>query len=300
MMKSYFPGWLISAVLVLDIAASVSASGRSACQRPGKEDALDGCPPHTILVGPSSKFRTIQAAVKSIPNDDTPYTILIQPGTYREQVNVTRHAPLTLLGTTKNPNEHAGNTVTVIWKASEGSGGKGGDNAFTSALTVAPNLDASLTGSGPTGHAVSPSTPFGNSDFRAYNVNFANEGHSGPSLAVSISYANAGFYFCAIRSFQDTVYVGKVGSAYFAKGEVAGETDFFYGFGTAWVQSALVSLRGCKGGITAWKGTETRFPNKYGVYIHDSQVKKAQGVQAGSCALGRPWVSSKHFPPGRH
>jgi hypothetical protein len=36
--------------------------------------------------------------------------------------------------------------------------------------------------------------------------------------------------------------------------EVAGQTDFFYGFGTCWVTDSEVTLRGCGGGITAWKG----------------------------------------------
>jgi pectin methylesterase-like acyl-CoA thioesterase len=87
--------------------------------------------------------------------------------------------------------------------------------------------------------------------------------------------------------------VGKLGNAYFFKNEIAGQTDFLYGFGTAWIQSSKLLLRSCGGGITAWKGTRTSFPNKYGVYIHDSQVMKASSNLSikGKCALGRPWVS---------
>jgi pectin methylesterase-like acyl-CoA thioesterase len=48
------------------------------------------------------------------------------------------------------------------------------------------------------------------------------------------------------------IYVGKLGNAYFKNGEVAGETDFFYGFGTAWVEQTSIALRNCGGGITAW------------------------------------------------
>jgi hypothetical protein len=109
--------------------------------------------------------------------------------------------------------------------------------------------------------------------------------------------------------------------------EVAGQTDFFYGFGTCWVTNSEVTLRGCGGGITAWKGmlrsetnwlytlafspllgaehsgcyppikantttgTNTTFENKYGVYIQDSVVQKANSSLEieGECALGRPW-----------
>jgi pectin methylesterase-like acyl-CoA thioesterase len=90
------------------------------------------------------------------------------------------------------------------------------------------------------------------------------------------------------------LYVGKLANAYFFGSEIAGQTDFLYGFGTAWIQSSILSMRNCGGGITAWKGTATKFPNKYGVYIHESRVQKANASLSisGRCSLGRPWVSS--------
>jgi pectin methylesterase-like acyl-CoA thioesterase len=54
---------------------------------------------------------------------------------------------------------------------------------------------------------------------------------------------------------KSQIYVGKLGNAYFKNGEVAGETDFFYGFGTAWVEQTSIALRNCGGGITAWVST---------------------------------------------
>jgi Pectinesterase len=100
-------------------------------------------------------------------------------------------------------------------------------------------------------------------------------------------------------------------------GEVAGQTDFFYGkpasstrqspsppssqlilhqgFGTLWATHTQVSLRSCGGGITAWKGSNTTFPNKYGVYIVDSSVTAANSsiapITYHRYALGRPWNS---------
>lgn len=91
------------------------------------------------------------------------------------------------------------------------------------------------------------------------------------------------------------VYVGKLANAYFHKSIIAGQTDFLYGFGTAWIQSSEILLRNCGGGITAWKGTNTTFENKYGVYIVESTVRAANASIApdivGSCPLGRPWNS---------
>ncbi|KAH8668089.1 carbohydrate esterase family 8 protein [Tricladium varicosporioides] len=237
------------------------------------------------VVSSTSKFKTVQS--------DT-YIILIASGNYTEQVNVTRRGPTYLLGQTSRPDDQAYNTVNIIWAAVAGTR----DNAYTSTLTVAPNLNASLTGSGPTGFAVPAGTPFGCTDFRAYNLNFINDYapySATPSLALSISYANGGFYHTGFYSYQDTIYVGKLGNAYFKSGEIAGQTDFFYGFGTAWVEKTSIALRSCGGGITAWKGTNTTFPNKYGVYIVDSNVHAANSSLniTGKCPLGRPWSNAQ-------
>ncbi|KAI8932268.1 hypothetical protein NX059_010469 [Plenodomus lindquistii] len=284
----------VIATSLLQTCLAASAVNRKTCQYPTKQH-LDGCPKDTLLVGPGQHFATVQSAILSLPNNTSPQHILILPGNYTEQVNITRTGPVYLFGQTKYPNDQSKNVVNIIWRNATGAGVNSTiDNAYTSVLTVAPTFNSSTTGSGPTGNPVPADTPFGNADFRAYNLNFINDYKpysTGPSLAVSVSYANTGFYFCGFYSYQDTVYVGKLGNAYFYKNEIAGQTDFFYGFGTAWVQSSLVTLRGCGGGITAWKGTNTTFMNKYGVYIHDSQVKKANSSLAitGKCALGRPW-----------
>lgn len=184
------------------------AYNRATCQAPTKP-ALKGCPKNTVLVGPNEKFMSVQSAVLSIPQDNDPYTILVLPGNYTEQVNVTRSGALTLLGQTRHPNEASMNQVNIIWHNATGTPETGSyDNAYTSTLTIAPTLNSSLTGAGPTGNTVPPDTPFGNKDFRTYNLNFVNEYlpySAGPSLALSLSYANASFYFTQFLSYQDTV-----------------------------------------------------------------------------------------------
>lgn len=87
------------------------------------------------------------------------------------------------------------------------------------------------------------------------------------------------------------IYIGKLGSSYIRSSLIGGQTDFLYGFGTLWIQSSELQLRGCGGGITAWKGTNTSFVNHYGAYIHDSSVAKANSSLQieKECALGRPW-----------
>ncbi|KAI1436417.1 carbohydrate esterase family 8 protein [Xylaria sp. CBS 124048] len=254
-------------------------------------DPLDGCPSGTIYVSQTDenvKYRTIQGAISSLPNDTTPYVILIAPGVYTEQLNVTRPGPLTLLGVSDLPSRGESysnithdslpaNDVQIYWNSANHDA-IFTDNVYTGVLTVGPNLNATLTGAGPTGFPVPDNTPFGCTDFRAYNIDFRNEYvpySDGPAHAVGVSRANAGFYSCGFYSWQDTVYIGKLGNAYMYDTIIAGQTDFLYGFGTLFI------------------GTNTTFHNKYGVYISDSQVLAANSSVASAitdrCSLGRPW-----------
>jgi hypothetical protein len=199
---------MIVGLLALGVSASLPSYNRKACQRPGNVE-LRGCPKNTLVVGPSGHFASIQQAILSLPENSDSYVVLIQPGNYTEQLNITRPGPLTLLGVTASPNDKAGNQVNVIWHNATGTATTGTyDNAYTSTLTIAPTLNSSFTGTGPTGFAVPADTPFGNSDFRTYNLNFINDYlpyAAGPSLALSLSYANGGFYYTRFLSYQDTV-----------------------------------------------------------------------------------------------
>ncbi|KAF2098781.1 putative pectin methylesterase [Rhizodiscina lignyota] len=279
----------------------LGCSSRNLCQAPTK-NPLEGCPKGTILVSATSSsahYKTIQSAIDSLPHDSSSHTILIEGGSYFEQLNITRPGPLYLLGQTSHPDDATRNEVTVL--QAKANNATYPDNVYASVLIVAPTLNASLTGAGPNGYPLPANTPFGCKDFRTYNIDFRNvaaEQSAGPSHAVSFSMANGGFYFSGFYSYQDTVYVGKNGSAYFYKSVAAGQTDFLYGFGTAWFQSCDIQMRNCGGGVTAWKGTNTTFLNHYGVYIVDSHLAAANASIApsmvGMCALGRPWNSNDH------
>ncbi|KAJ5381834.1 uncharacterized protein N7496_004262 [Penicillium cataractarum] len=276
-------------------------SYRQACQASTSGNPLAGCPKNTLLVSQShekANFRTIQSAIDSLPHDDSSQTILILAGNYTEQLNITRPGPLTLLGETNHPRDAEQNQVNVLWAAAT-SQGIYTDNVFTSVMVVAPTLNASLTGYGPSGLSVPEDTPFGCRDFRTYNIDFRNvyaDRSAGPSHALSFSRANGGFYYSGFYSYQDTVFVGKLGNAYFYSSVIAGQTDFIYGFGTGWFEGCDLILRGCGGGITAWKGTNTTYTNKFGAYIHNSTIQAANSSVAAAyqakCALGRPWNSA--------
>jgi hypothetical protein len=131
---------LLTTALLSLLASNAQAASfnRAACQSPTR-NPLTGCPRNTLLVGPTANFTSVQQAV------------LVLPGNYTEQVNVTRRAPLTLLGQTSSPNDAGKNTANVIWHDATGNTVHSYDNAYTSTLTVAPDFNASATGSGTTG-----------------------------------------------------------------------------------------------------------------------------------------------------
>jgi pectin methylesterase-like acyl-CoA thioesterase len=143
---------LLTAIAVaLQICTTASAFNRKDCQQPTK-DPLEGCPRNTVLVGQGQRFTTVQSAILGLPNGTLPHHILILPGNYTEQVNITRPGPVYLLGQTRYPNDQSKNVVNIIWRNATGAELNSTlDNAYTSTLTVAPTFNSSKTGSGPTG-----------------------------------------------------------------------------------------------------------------------------------------------------
>ncbi|KAK0211229.1 pectin lyase-like protein [Desarmillaria ectypa] len=274
-------------------------------QKLANQSTLSGCPPGTILVSndnfdPDTSFNSIQDAILSLP-DLGRATILIAEGQYQETLNITRKGPLTLLGQlpagstiTSFANGSASNLVQV-WNNKFVHTGM--DDADSAVLTVAPSYKAALIGSGPTGAPLQPL--FGNTDFRAYNIDFQNRAANFPisqALVTDISYANASFYGCSFASYQDTWYTGRNGSTYVFDSVIYGQTDYLFGFGTAWFQNVVLANRACGGGIVAWKGTNlTDAPgNRYGAYISDSRIIRSPDANATTditerCYLGRPW-----------
>jgi hypothetical protein len=149
-----------------------------------------------------------------------PHVSLLLADQKATELNVTRSGPLYLLGQSDLPsqqrtyagdvsyNKTAQNDVQVWFNEANTANSLYGDNAYTGVLTIGPTLNATLTGSGPTGFPVPEETPFGCQDFRAYNIDFRNEFapySDGPAHALGVSRANSGFYSCGFYSWQDTV-----------------------------------------------------------------------------------------------
>ncbi|KAH7913948.1 carbohydrate esterase family 8 protein [Hygrophoropsis aurantiaca] len=276
---------LVSLVLLAGLASALSPT-YSACQlqKAAADSPLTGCPEGTLYVSPTdsrANFTSVQEAVLSLPASGDA-TILIGEGSYFEMVNVTRSAPLTLLGqldpaTAFDPAGNASQRNLVqIWNNIYVK-----DNLTdeeTATLTVAP----------PSGEN------FGNINFRAYNIDFENRAANysiSQALVTSIMYANASFYGCAFASWQDTWYTGHGAYTYAFDSIIYGQTDYLFGFGIAWFQNVVLANRACGGGITAWQGTNG---TRDGAYIADSVIMRSPDANATtvtyeSCYLGRDW-----------
>ncbi|KAJ3885352.1 carbohydrate esterase family 8 protein [Lentinula edodes] len=282
-------------------------------QKPAGQSPLEGCPAGTIYVSADSSeslyanFTKVQDAVDSLTDDGELAVILIGEGQYFETVNVTRSSPLTILG--QLPSSYATLPIsTPFANASQPNlvqifntvfVENGIDDAATAVLTVAPNGAAALIGAGTTGAPAQGA--FGNVDFKMYNVDIQNRASLtfaiSQALATDISYANASFYGCGFSSFQDTWYTGKNASTYVVDSVIFGQTDYLFGFGTAWFQNVILAVRGCGGGTAAWKGTNSSLTERvlrYGAYIADSQIIRPPDANAtlnitDGCYLGRPW-----------
>ncbi|KAL1746841.1 carbohydrate esterase family 8 protein [Schizophyllum fasciatum] len=302
----------ISLAIVLPLVSCLSQTYLDCqVQKPAGTSQLTGCPAGTALVSqnasdPGVSFTSVQDAVLAAAEAGEPTTILICKGEYNEVVNYTGTAPLTLLGQLPPSITSAAGAfanasasplnLVRIWSDTYVSSPTM-DDADTAVLTIAPSRDAALIGSGPTG---APLQPFlGSASFRAYNIDVENRGADyaiAPALAVDVSYANASFYGCSFRSYQDTWYTGRNASTYVVDSVVFGQTDYVFGFGTAWFQNSILANRACGGGIVAWKGTNlTDAPgNRYGAYNANSTIIRSPDANDtsetdGHCYLGRPW-----------
>jgi pectinesterase len=93
-----------------------------------------------------------------------------------------------------------------------------------------------------------------------YNMNITNSaGTTSQAVAVSARGAYGGFYACAFKGWQDTLY-SHVGSQFYGRCYIEGAVDFIFGItGQAWFQ-------GCTIGVMRSASVVSR-KNKYQVSI---------------------------------
>ena len=210
----------------------------------------------TVSFAGSGDFKTIQAAVNSIPDGNTnPCVIQIAPGRYAERVLVPRGKSLvTVRGLGKS-------RLDVV--VTDGAGKRG-------VLSVSAD------------------------DFRAENFTVENTAGptAGPQMALFCDGKRQIFEKVLIKGLQDTLGSWNGNLAYFHDCEIWGSVDFIYSGGTAvFDRCDIVEIRNIGGVLTA-PSTPGEVP--FGLVFLNCNLRKADGVTSNSSSLMRPWRDDGH------
>ncbi len=205
----------------------------------------------------SGDFTTIQAAMAKIGmgTPDTPATILVRKGVYRELVYAQREKRyVRLIG------EDPESTLLVY------------------------GLHANMTGldGQKIGTFRTPTLSIDADDFTVENMTITNDaGPVGQALAVAVNGDRVLFRNCRFVGNQDTVFLNR-GRQYFEGCTIEGTTDFLFGGATAWFEDCDIhSLASSY--ITA---TSTPPEAAFGFIFNRCRVSVAEGE---ATFLGRPW-----------
>ncbi|KAJ7687835.1 pectin lyase fold/virulence factor [Mycena rosella] len=210
----------------------------------------------------SGEFATLTAALNSLPNDSSARSIFIFPGTYAEQIDITRSGPLSICGYTTDTSTYTGNQAILTAGVPESTAGSD---------------DASGT------------LRIHKSDFQMYNINGKNTFGSGSqAIAISQCGSRVGLYACGFFGYQYTLYAN-AGTQVYLKGYIEGAVDFIFGReGLAYFGGNTIAVSGpsC---ITA-SGRES---NDSGSYVFNQNTvilaSDAASGTSGNIFLGRPW-----------
>ncbi|MFJ8712929.1 pectinesterase family protein [Streptomyces violaceus] len=215
-------------------------------------------------------YPTVQSAVDAVPDgNDTPVTIAVAPGTYREKVYIPASKPnLLLRGTGRDRSD----TVIVFDTPAEYGGSTG-----SATVRIAAN------------------------DVTARNLTFSNDFDEAAhelkgeqALAMKTTGDRVVFEDTAFLGNQDTLMTDSpklttLSRVYVRDSYIEGDVDFVYGRATTVIERSVIRAlsRGSdtnNGYITAastWKG------NPYGFLITKSKI--VSDAPAGTFHLGRPW-----------
>lgn len=222
--------------------------------------AVSGQKKITVAKDGSGNFNTVQAALDALPpNLDQKTTIIIKKGIYKERiiVDATKNF-ITLAGEDKD------NTILTF-----------NDHAGTKM----PNGDTLNT------WTCASFFVYGN-DFHAENLTFENNAgfSAGQAVALRIEGNRASFKNCAMKGFQDVLFLSGSGVKHFFRDcDIEGTTDFIFGAATAVFKNC--HLHSKKNSHITAASTNSIIP--YGFVFINCRLTADSNVSKVS--LGRPW-----------
>ncbi|KAE8349997.1 pectin lyase fold/virulence factor [Aspergillus coremiiformis] len=216
----------------------------------------------------AGQYSNVTAAIAALPNDGQAYTIYIKPGTYTEQLSITRAGKVTLRGETSFENDYTQNLVTIQFSRGE----------LTSAGLdeITPVINAKKTdGSG----------------LALYNINFVNtypQTRNTAALAADFYGSNMAAYGCSFVGFQDTL-LANMGTQVFSNCYIEGSVDFIWGYSTAYFHQCYIATNTPGTCIAAQSRPSS---TAAGGYVFDScyvTYTSSYGSTYGRSYLGRPY-----------
>lgn len=222
-----------------------------------------------ITVSPTGgDYTTLQAAIDALPkNDNSPKTILVQPGTYKQVVNINKTVShLTIRGAGKTPAD----TVLTFDNFAQRKDEKGNNIGTRGSASVA--IEAS--------------------DITCENLTFENTaGDVGQAVALRTAGDRLIFRNCRMTGWQDTLYDND-GRHYYENCYIEGRVDFIFGRGVTVFNRCEIKSK--NGGYVTAASTNEKEPFGY-VFLdckltHDPKPFSGAGTDAPvPTYLGRPW-----------
>lgn len=234
--------------------------------------------------------KALEAIDESCPNDGRPVTIHIEPGEYRERVEI-RRSHVTIEGETADSVRIVGGLAAQM-PSEDGSGQDGKLGTFRTYTVLVDADDVTLA-----------------------NLTIENDAGDGREVGQAIAlYADGDRLVvdtCCITGRQDTLFLGplpprevkpggfigpkqfaprRVGRQYFRRCRIEGDVDFIFGGACAYFEGCEIrSLNrnmDVNGYVTA---ASTPEGEPYGFVFHGCSFTAAQDVAPDSVYLGRPW-----------
>jgi pectinesterase len=214
----------------------------------------------TVAQDGSGNFTTVQAAINSIPKQNTkPVIIVVKKGIYREKLFIdSLQQFITMAG------EDSANTI-FAWNDHTGKVSSPGDTINT---------------------RTSWSFKIKADNFMAWNITFRNDAGflAGQAVAVESDGDKAVFRNCRFIGNQDVLFLNSEKSRqYFEDCYIEGTTDFIFGSATAWFRKCWIYSKK-NSHVTA---ASTPKENEFGFVFDWCQLSGDTSLH--NVSLGRPW-----------
>lgn len=186
-------------------SSTVSTSASSSCAAPTPSGTFT-----VSLNATTCQYGNISAAIAALPADSKPYTILIMPGTYNEQLSITRNGKVTLIGQTTYVNDYTKNEVKI---------------QFSNGQLTSAGLDETTP-------VINAKKTNDNSGLALYNIDFINtypQTANTAALAADFYGADIAAYGCSFIGYQDTLLANK-GTQVFSNCYIEGSIDYIWGY----------------------------------------------------------------------